>query len=117
VTVALAGTLHTLHQPIVSPNVASSAFTIGAFLVVLIGGIGTLSCAVVGAAVYRLIEFFFDEWFGETVSFLLGVIYIVLVLFVSYRIVGTWKLRRLSWTQGWRSILGMVGLREGESET
>jgi branched-chain amino acid transport system permease protein len=105
ITAALAGTMHTLHQPIVSPNVAGLGFTIVAFLIILIGGIGTLSGALIGAAVYRLLEFFFDKWFGETASFLLGVIFILLVLFVPYGIVGTWRMRRLEWQQGWRRLL------------
>jgi branched-chain amino acid transport system permease protein len=105
ITAALAGTMHTLHQPIVSPNVAGLGFTIVAFLIILIGGIGTLSGALIGAAVYRLLEFFFDKWFGETASFLLGVIFVLLVLFVPYGIVGTWRMRRLEWQQGWHRLL------------
>jgi branched-chain amino acid transport system permease protein len=113
ITAALAGTMHTLHQPIVSPNVASLGFTIVAFLIILIGGIGTLSGALIGAAVYRLLEFFFDKWFGATASFLLGVIFVLLVLFVPYGIVGTWRLRRLEWKQGWQRLIGLVtGNRE-----
>ena len=103
VTAALAGTLQ---QPNVSPNAASSAFTIAAFLMILLGGIGTLNGAMVGAAVYRLLAFFLDKWFGENASFLLGVIYVALVLFVPYGIVGTWKLRRFEWQKGWRRLMG-----------
>ena len=118
ITAALAGTMHTLHQPIVSPNVAGLGFTIVAFLIILIGGIGTLSGALIGAAVYRLLEFFFDKWFGETASFLLGVIFVMLVLFVPYGIVGTWRLRRLEWKQGWERLIGLVmpGDRETDEE-
>ena len=106
--------LHALYQPIVSPNVAGSAFTIAAFLMILLGGIGTLSGAMVGAAVYRLLQFLLDRWFGENASFLLGVIYVVLVLFVPYGIVGTWMLRRLQWKLGWQRLLRLVGVgRDG----
>ena len=42
-TAALAGFLHTLYQPIVSPNVASLGFTVTALLIILIGGVGTLT--------------------------------------------------------------------------
>jgi branched-chain amino acid transport system permease protein len=116
ITAALAGTLHTLHQPIVSPNVASLGFTISALLMILIGGIGTLSGAMVGAAVFRLLEFFLDRWFGESAAFLMGVIYIVLVLFVPYGIIGTWQLRRLQWRQGWQRLWGYVtGNREAST--
>ena len=40
ITAALAGALHTLFQPIVSPDVASLGFTISALLMILIGGAG-----------------------------------------------------------------------------
>jgi branched-chain amino acid transport system permease protein len=113
ITAALAGTMHTLHQPIVSPNVAGLGFTIVAFLIILIGGIGTLSGALIGAAVYRLLEYFLHDRFGETASFLLGVIFVLLVLFVPYGIVGTWRLRRLQWRQGWQRLIStLTGNRE-----
>ncbi len=99
-TAAFAGFLHTLHQPIVSPNVAGLGWTVAALLMILIGGVGTLAGAYVGAAVFRLLEFFLDKWFGESASFLLGVIYVLLVLFVPYGIVGTWRMRSWQVKQG-----------------
>ena len=95
VTATYAGFLHTLHQPIVSPSIAGLGWTVAALLMILMGGMGTLAGAYVGAAVFRLLEFFLDKWFGESASFLLGVIYVLLVLFVPYGIVGTWRMR--SW--------------------
>lgn len=94
ITAVFAGFLHTIHQPIVSPNVASLGYTVAALLIILIGGVGTLSGAIVGAAVFRLLEFFLDRWFGEAASFLLGVIYVLIVLFLPYGIVGTWQARQ-----------------------
>ena len=47
--------------------------------------------ALVGAAVYRLLQFYLDRFFGEASSFLLGLVYVVLVLFVPFGIVGTWR--------------------------
>lgn len=94
VTAALAGGLHAIYQPIVSPNVASLAFTVAALLMILIGGVGTLTGALLGAIAYRLLAFFLDRWFGELADVLLGIIYIGLVLFLPYGIVGTWRRRR-----------------------
>ena len=91
ITAAFAGLLHTLHQPIVSPNIAGLGYTVAALLMILIGGVGTLSGALVGAAVFRLLEFYLDRWFGEAASTLLGLIYVGLVLFVPYGIVGSWR--------------------------
>lgn len=94
-TAVLAGFLHTLHQPIVSPNIAGLGWTVSALLIILIGGVGTLSGAVVGAAVFRMLEYFLDRQFGENASFLLGVVYVLLVLFLPYGIVGTWRTKAL----------------------
>lgn len=108
ITAALAGMLHALYQPIVSPNAASMSFTVAALLMILIGGVGTLSGAIVGAATYRLLDFFLNRFFGEMSSFLLGVVYVALVLFVPYGIVGTWRLRSLGWRQGWERLTHML---------
>ena len=75
-TAVFAGFLHTVHQPIVSPNVAGLGWTVAALLIILIGGVGTLTGAIVGAAVFRLLEFFLDKYFGNSADFLLGLVYI-----------------------------------------
>jgi branched-chain amino acid transport system permease protein len=112
ITAALAGFFHALHQPIVSPAVAGLGWTVAALLIILIGGIGTLSGALVGAAVFRLLEFYLDKWFGENASFLLGVVYILLVLFIPFGIVGTWRLRRLRVQAGQDRLLTMMGFNK-----
>lgn len=99
-TAALAGTLHTLHQPIVSPNIAGLGWTVAALLMILIGGVGTLSGALVGAAIFRLLQYYLDRWFGQYASFLLGVVYVGLVLFLPLGIVGAWRARSLRVREG-----------------
>lgn len=97
ITAAFAGFLHTVHQPIVSPNVASLGWTVAALLIILMGGVGTLSGAILGAALYRLLEYFLDRWFGEAASTLLGLIYVGLVLFLPFGLVGTWQVKMAEW--------------------
>lgn len=104
-TAALAGFLHTLYQPIVSPNVASLGFTVTALLIILIGGVGTLHGALVGAAVYRLLDFGLRRYVGESASFINGAIYVAFVLFIPFGIVGTWRLKSLQFKQGWKRLL------------
>lgn len=103
-TASLAGFLHALYQPIVSPNVASLGFTVTGLLIVLIGGVGTMSGAIFGAFIFRLIEYFLRRFIGESASFITGAIYIVFVLFIPYGIVGSWRLKRLNFKQGWQRL-------------
>jgi branched-chain amino acid transport system permease protein len=109
ITAAFAGTLHCLYQPIVSPNTASMGFTVTALLIVLIGGVGTLNGALVGALVYRLLDFGLRRYIGESASFINGAIYVAFVLFIPYGIVGTWKLKSLEIKQGWERLLKLAG--------
>ena len=101
-TAAVAGTLHALYQPAVIPSIASLGFTVTGLLIVLIGGVGTLSGAIFGAFVYKLLDFGLRRFIGEGASFILGAIYVIFVLFIPYGIVGTWQLRRLGWQQIWK---------------
>ncbi len=105
VTAALAGSFHALFTPIIRPGITGSEFTIAALLMVLIGGIGTLNGAIIGAAAYTLLSFFFQRSFGELSQVLIGVIYILIVLFFPYGIVGTWRLRSLDLQGGWKRLL------------
>lgn len=111
ITAALGGALHALYQPIVSPTTASLAYTVNALLIILIGGVGTLSGALVGAAVFRLLQFFLDKIFGESSSFILGVVYVALVLFLPYGIIGTWRARRAEWQTAWNARLKQLAAR------
>ncbi len=70
-------------------------------LIVLIGGVGTLQGAIVGAIVYRLLDFGLRRYLGESASFVNGVIYVLIVLFLPYGIVGTWRLKSVQWKRGW----------------
>jgi branched-chain amino acid transport system permease protein len=105
ITAALAGALHTLYSPIVSPNVASLAYTVSALLMILMGGVGTLSGALIGAGLFRLLEFGLDRYFGEQASFLIGVVYIGIVLYLPFGVVGTWQQRSADIQRGRERIL------------
>jgi len=113
---ALAGFMHTIFQPIVSPNVGGLDFTVQALLMVLIGGMGTLSGAPVGAALLRLLAFYLEKWFGTTSGFLLGMVYVLLVLFVPYGVVGTWRLRSFQWRQAWQDRMRLLRARGGDDQ-
>ncbi len=103
-TAALAGFFYALYQPIVTPNVASLGYTVTALLIVLIGGVGTLQGALVGALVYRLLDFGLRRYIGESASFITGAIYVIFVLFVPFGIVGAWHSKSLQIKQGWERL-------------
>lgn len=106
-TAALAGGLHTVYQPTVSPNVAGLGYTVTALLIILIGGVGTLNGALVGAVVYRLLDYGLRRYIGESASFINGAIYVAIVLFLPYGIVGTWRLKSANMKLGWERIRKM----------
>ncbi len=112
-TAAIAGTLWTIQQPIVTPQIAGLGWTVAALLMILIGGVGTLSGAIVGAAVYRLLSYYLERWFGGSASVLLGAAYIAIVLFLPYGIVGTWRAKAISRRAGLERLKGLLTNRGG----
>ena len=112
ITAALAGMMHTIYQPIVSPHVASLGYTVTALLIILIGGVGTLNGALVGAIVYRLLDYGLRRYIGESASFINGAIYVAIVLFLPFGIVGTWKMRSFEIGKGWQRLKQLFGLDE-----
>ncbi len=108
ITAALAGVIHSLHQPVVTPNVAGLGWTVTALLIILIGGVGTISGALIGAAVFRLLQFYLEKWFGGASGILIGIAYVLLVLYLPYGIVGTWRARAFRLKQGWNRIGKLV---------
>jgi len=115
ITAAFAGTLHALYQPVISPTIADLGFTVTALLIVLIGGVGTLSGAIVGALVYRLLDFVLRRFIGASASLVTGAIYVAFVLFIPYGIMGTWYLKKWQWKDGIQRLLHMFQVKTGES--
>jgi branched-chain amino acid transport system permease protein len=113
-TAVLAGVLHTMHQPIVSPNIAGLSFTVTVLLVVLIGGAGTISGALIGAAAFRLLDYYLDRWFGGASGLVIGVVYVLLVLYLPFGIVGTWRAKKHRLQEGRRRLVRLLsGGEEG----
>jgi len=111
ITASLAGVMHSLFSPIIRPGIASSHYTIAVLLMILMGGIGTLDGALIGAAVFRLLSFFLEKWFGGASQVIIGLVYILLVLFFPYGIVGTWKLKEIQIKSGWKRLIKLATKR------
>ena len=113
ITAALSGMLWAMHQPIVTPTVAGLGWVVTVLLMVIMGGIGTLSGAVIGAATFRLLEYYLERWFGGAATMLLGIAFILIVLFLPYGIVGTWRAKAIQRKQGYERLKGLVTGRGG----
>ena len=107
-TASVAGMLHALYQPIISPAVADLGYTVTGLLIVLIGGVGTLSGAIVGAFALRILDFTLRRFMGESASFITGAIYVIFVLFVPYGIIGTLQLKKLNTKAGWKELISRL---------
>ncbi|MBN2470518.1 MAG: branched-chain amino acid ABC transporter permease [Anaerolineae bacterium] len=101
VIAALAGMLHILFNKKVGPEILSLTFTVDPLLMTIIGGIGTFTGPVIGAAGLHLSDRLFrDATFalGDTVinigsswALILGITFIVIVLVFPQGVVGTWS--------------------------
>jgi branched-chain amino acid transport system permease protein len=98
---ALAGLMFALWNVNANPNMLSVTTTINALLMVIIGGVGTLVGPILGAGVLQLLGYWLNDTFGPRWPLIFGIIYIALVLFFPYGLVGTWRMRGPGWRQVW----------------
>jgi branched-chain amino acid transport system permease protein len=71
--------------------------------------------ALVGAVVYRLLDFGLRRYLGESASFINGAIYILIVLYLPYGIVGTWRLKSAQSKQGRERLLKLFKLEKEDN--
>lgn len=108
ITAALAGAWYAIWNLSVSPTTTTSAaVTINALIMTILGGVGTLIGPILGAGLMQIIGYFFAEWFGPRWPLVFGVVFVGLVLFLPYGIVGTYRMRKLQWKEGWKNLLGL----------
>lgn len=108
VLAGLAGMVFAFRNGIVNPGVLSTDVSLLPLLMVILGGSGTLYGAVLGAVVIEVLNFTLSSReFTESVGdwaivgpilqhwlLLLGLIYVLIVLFLPFGVVGTWKQHR-----------------------
>lgn len=105
VLAALAGALNAMWNLSATPLTMDVSTTINALLMAIIGGSGTLIGPMLGAGVLQLLGYLLNLWLGSVWQLVFGLIYILLVLFVPYGIVGTWRARGVPWRAAWRERL------------
>jgi branched-chain amino acid transport system permease protein len=99
VLAALAGMMWAIFNFSATPSVLGAGFTVTALLMTIIGGVGTLIGPVIGAGVYELMNYQLADWFkeGGNANLVLGIVFILIVMFFPFGLVGTWQLRGGKW--------------------
>ncbi len=106
---ALAGALSALYNVSVTPAVLGSVKTIDALAMTIIGGVGTLVGPIIGATIVQLLGYWLERWFGPTWTLIYGTIFMLIVIFLPYGIVGTIRARSFRWRAGWQRWLQLLG--------
>ena len=108
----LAGALNAIFNLGATPAMTSAAPTINALIITILGGMGTLVGPILGAGIWQFISQFFFDWFGPRWPLVFGILFILIVMFLPYGIVGTYRARKEglveSWKQGWKRIRGVL---------
>jgi branched-chain amino acid transport system permease protein len=104
----LAGALYSIWNTSATPTMVSAVMTINALIMTILGGMGTLVGPILGAAIMQTISQFFYTWFGARWPLVFGVLFILIVMFLPYGIIGTWRLRKNSIKQGWVRLKNLL---------
>ena len=105
VLAALAGALNALWNLSATPLTMDVSTTINALLMAIIGGSGTLIGPMLGAGMLQLLGYALNTWLGASWQLVFGLIYVLLVLFLPFGIVGTWRARGGTWRAAWQDRL------------
>ena len=99
---ALAGALLAVYNRSVTPSMLSINTTIDALAMTIIGGAGTLVGPIIGAAIVQLLGYWLERWFGSSWTIIYGTIFMLIVIFLPFGIVGTIRARSFKWQAGWQ---------------
>ncbi len=102
----LAGALDALWNLSATPITMDVGTTINALLMAIIGGSGTLIGPMLGAGVLQLLGYLLNTWLGSIWQLVFGLIYVLLVLFLPFGLVGTWRAKHPSWRAAWKERVG-----------
>jgi len=111
-----AGALYSIWNISATPTMLSIVTTVNALIMVIIGGMGTLVGSVFGAAISQVIQQFFYTWFGARWPLVFGLLFIVIVMFLPYGIVGTYHLHALDIRKGRERILKLFSPHADKTE-
>ncbi len=97
VVASLSGSLYVLTLRFVNTSVFTMDITLDALLMTIIGGVGTLVGAIIGAGLIEFAHHWLTglskvHWIFERWIIFFGILYILVVMFFPYGIVGSFKL-------------------------
>lgn len=104
IAAGLAGAMFSLWNMSATPTMTSAVTTINALIMTILGGVGTLIGPILGAGLMQIFSQFFYQWFGARWPLVFGLIFIALVIFLPYGIVGTYRLRKADMKKGWKQF-------------
>jgi branched-chain amino acid transport system permease protein len=104
----VAGALNSIWNMGASPNMISAITTVDALIMTILGGMGTLVGPIIGAGISQVIQQFFYTWFGARWPLVFGLVFMLIVIFLPYGIVGTWRLRRAEIKMGWGRFIKLL---------
>ncbi|HEY9086658.1 MAG TPA: branched-chain amino acid ABC transporter permease [Anaerolineaceae bacterium] len=111
---SLAGALYSIWNIGATPSMVSTTTTVNALIMVIMGGMGTLSGPILGAGLMQVLGQFLYQWFGQRWPLVFGLFFIALVMFLPYGIIGTLRQRSSSAGRGWKQLVGMVSGKKEE---
>lgn len=99
-----AGALYSIWNTSATPTMTSAVTTINALIMTILGGMGTLIGPIIGAGIMQIISQFFYTWFGARWPLVFGILFVLIVMFLPYGIIGTWRLKKYSIKENIRSF-------------
>jgi branched-chain amino acid transport system permease protein len=112
VAAGLAGAMFSLWNMSATPSMTSALTTINALIMTILGGVGTLTGPILGAGLMQIFSQFFYQWFGPRWPLVFGLIFIAIVIFLPYGIVGTWRLRKNSLNNALRKFFKLFSKKK-----
>jgi len=112
----IAGMLFSIWNMSATPTMISAVTTFNALIMTIMGGMGTLVGPIFGAAISQVIQQFFYTWFGARWPLVFGILFILIVMFLPYGIVGTWHLRRFQIKNGWQRFVNLVKIKKSSNK-
>ncbi len=112
----LAGGFYAVWNRSATPAAMDVTTTINALLMAIIGGSGTLIGPMVGAGVLELLGYLLNLWLGSIWQLVFGLIYVLLVMFLPFGLVGTWRARNQEWRVAWRERIAQWSAMLGGHE-